>query len=78
MLTDDENIIDIQFAVQYFLSDPADYLFNNRMPDENVRQAAETAFEKWLEKTRWTTCCMRARASGCGSDQVDAGNSGSL
>src|SRR4030067_872325 len=42
MLTDDENIIDIQFAVQYFLSDPADYLFNNRMSDENVRQAPET------------------------------------
>jgi membrane protease subunit HflK len=32
MLTDDENIIDIQFAVQYFLKDPAEYLFNNRMP----------------------------------------------
>jgi membrane protease subunit HflK len=32
MLTDDENIIDIQFAVQYFLKDPADYLFNNRTP----------------------------------------------
>ena len=30
MLTDDENIIDIQFAVQYFLKDPAEYLFNNR------------------------------------------------
>ena len=30
MLTDDENIIDIQFAVQYVLKDPEDYLFNNR------------------------------------------------
>jgi membrane protease subunit HflK len=32
MLTDDENIIDLQFAVQYLLSDPGQYLFNNRQP----------------------------------------------
>ena len=52
MLTDDENIIDIQFAVQYFLSDPAAYLFNNRMPDENVRQAAETAIREVVGKNK--------------------------
>jgi modulator of FtsH protease HflK len=52
MLTDDENIIDIQFAVQFFLSDPADYLFNNRMPDENVRQAAETAIREVVGKNK--------------------------
>lgn len=52
MLTDDENIIDIQFAVQYFLSDPAEYLFNNRMPDENVRQAAETAIREVVGKNK--------------------------
>jgi membrane protease subunit HflK len=46
MLTDDENIIDIQFAVQYTLKDPLDYLFNNRKPDETVLQAAETAFRE--------------------------------
>ena len=52
MLTEDENIIDIQFAVQYFLSDPAEYLFNNRMPDENVRQAAETAIREVVGKSK--------------------------
>ena len=52
MLTDDENIIDIQFAVQYFLRDPGDYLFNNRMPDENVRQAAETAIREVVGKNK--------------------------
>jgi len=52
MLTEDENIIDIQFAVQYFLNDPADYLFNNRMPDENVRQAAETAIREVVGKSK--------------------------
>jgi membrane protease subunit HflK len=46
MLTDDENIIDIQFAVQYTLKDPLAYLFNNRKPDETVLQAAETAFRE--------------------------------
>ena len=52
MLTDDENIIDIQFAVQYFLKDPADYLFNNRAPDENVRHAAETAIREVVGKNK--------------------------
>ncbi|MFA6014840.1 MAG: FtsH protease activity modulator HflK [Gallionellaceae bacterium] len=52
MLTDDENIVDIQFAVQYFLKDPADYLFNNRTPDENVRQAAETAIREVVGKSK--------------------------
>jgi membrane protease subunit HflK len=52
MLTDDENIIDIQFAVQYYLSDPGEYLFNNRMPDENVRQAAETAIREVVGKSK--------------------------
>ncbi|MDP5007640.1 MAG: protease modulator HflK, partial [Glaciimonas sp.] len=33
MLTDDENIIDIQFAVQYKLKSAADWIFNNRDPE---------------------------------------------
>jgi modulator of FtsH protease HflK len=52
MLTGDENIIDIQFAVQYFLKDPAAYLFNNRNPDENVRQAAESAIREVVGKNK--------------------------
>ncbi len=52
MLTADENIIDIQFAVQYFLKEPTDYLFNNRKPDENVRQAAETAIREIVGKNK--------------------------
>ena len=43
MLTDDENIVDVQFAVQYILKSPTDYLFKNRAPDDTVLQAAETA-----------------------------------
>lgn len=52
MLTSDENIIDIQFAVQYYLKDAKDYLFNNRKPDENVRQAAETAIREIVGKNK--------------------------
>jgi membrane protease subunit HflK len=51
MLTDDENIIDIQFAVQYTLKDPEDFLFNNRRTEETVMQAAETAFREIVGKS---------------------------
>ncbi len=43
MLTRDENIIDIQFTVQYRLADARAYLFENRNSDEAVMQAAESA-----------------------------------
>lgn len=52
MLTDDENIIDIQFAVQYILKSPEDYLFNNRSPEDSVLQAAETAIREIVGKNR--------------------------
>ncbi|HYA20848.1 MAG TPA: FtsH protease activity modulator HflK [Burkholderiales bacterium] len=52
MLTDDENIIDIQFAVQYILKNPEDYLFNNRSPDDAVLQAAETAIREIVGKSK--------------------------
>lgn len=43
MLTQDENIVDIRFTVQYRLKDAREYLFENRNPDEAVVQAAESA-----------------------------------
>ena len=46
MLTGDENIIDIQFAVQYTVKDPLDYLFNNKQSDETVLQVAESSFRE--------------------------------
>ncbi|HET8702731.1 MULTISPECIES: FtsH protease activity modulator HflK [Castellaniella] len=48
MLTNDENIVDVQFVVQYrLLPDGAPaYLFNTSQPDESVRQAAETAMRE--------------------------------
>jgi membrane protease subunit HflK len=52
MLTDDENIIDVQFAVQYILKDPVEFLFYNRSPDEAVMQAAETAMREIVGKSK--------------------------
>ncbi|GHU34778.1 protease modulator HflK [Betaproteobacteria bacterium] len=52
MLTDDLNIIDVQFAVQYILKDAVDYAFNNRDPDESVMQAAETAIREIVGKSQ--------------------------
>ncbi len=52
MLTDDENIIDIQFAVQYILNNPENFLFNNRDPDDSVLQAAETAIRQIIGKSK--------------------------
>jgi membrane protease subunit HflK len=46
MLTRDENIVDVQFAVQYRVGNPEAYVFNNLRPDDIVRQAAETAMRE--------------------------------
>ncbi|WP_459614590.1 FtsH protease activity modulator HflK [Bordetella sp. 2513F-2] len=48
MLTTDENIVDMQFVVQYRLGPDGapDYLFKMRDPDDAVRQAAETAMRE--------------------------------
>ncbi|HZZ94443.1 MAG TPA: FtsH protease activity modulator HflK [Usitatibacter sp.] len=52
MLTDDENIVDVQFAVQYTIADPVQYLFNNKSPDDTVMQAAETAIREVVGKSK--------------------------
>ncbi|MBA4742385.1 MAG: FtsH protease activity modulator HflK [Azoarcus sp.] len=51
MLTQDANIVNIQFAVQYILGSPEDYLFNNRFPDDSVIQTAETAMREIVGKS---------------------------
>jgi modulator of FtsH protease HflK len=52
MLTDDENIIDIQFAVQYNLKSAEDYVFNNRRPDQVVAYIAESAIREVVGKSK--------------------------
>jgi membrane protease subunit HflK len=51
MLTQDENIVDIRFTVQYRLKNARDYLFNNRNPDEAVVLASETAVREIIGRS---------------------------
>jgi len=62
MLTDDENIVDVQFAVQYVLKSPTDYLFNSRSPDDSVLQAAETAVREVVGKSSMDFVVFEGRA----------------
>ena len=52
MLTDDENIIDIQFAVQYRLKDASQWVFNLRDQEETVKEVAETAIREIVGKSK--------------------------
>jgi membrane protease subunit HflK len=51
MLTQDENIIDIRFTVQYRLKDARAFLFENRDPEEAVTMAAESAVREIVGRT---------------------------
>jgi membrane protease subunit HflK len=52
MLTQDENIIDIRFTVQFRLKDAKDYLFENRDPDKAVEQASESAVREIVGRSK--------------------------
>ncbi len=46
MLTGDENIVDVQFIVQYQIKDAINYLFNVKDQPETVKNAAEAAMRE--------------------------------
>jgi membrane protease subunit HflK len=52
MLTEDENIVDIQFSVQYKLKDAAAWVFSNRDQDEMLRQVAETSIREVVGRSK--------------------------
>jgi modulator of FtsH protease HflK len=52
MLTDDENIVDIQFAVQYNVKSAEDYVFNVRKPEQTVAFVAETAMREVVGRAK--------------------------
>jgi len=84
MLTDDENIVSIQFAVQWFVKDAEAYLFNNRNPDDSVLQAAETAMREVVGKSKMDFALyegreqVAAQASKLMQDILDRYNTGIL
>jgi membrane protease subunit HflK len=84
MLTQDENIVDVRFVVQYRLKSSADYLFNNRDPDEAVIMAAESAVREVVGKATTNTVLNEKREAIAGDiaksvqAQLDAYKTGIL
>jgi modulator of FtsH protease HflK len=67
MLTGDENIVDINFAVFWVIKDAKAYLFNIRRPDETVKSAAESAMREVIGETP----IAQALAEGRGKIETD-------
>ncbi len=61
MLTEDENILEIKFAVQYRLTDARAYLFETKNPTETVVQAAETAVREVVGKMKMDAAMSEER-----------------
>jgi len=61
MLTQDENIIDIRFTVQYRLKDAKNYLFENRDADKAVEQASESSVREIVGKSKVDSVLYEAR-----------------
>ena len=61
MLTEDENIVDIKFVVQYRLKDAREYLFESRDPDGAVTKAAETAVREVVGKMKMDAALVEER-----------------
>ena len=61
MLTEDENIVEIKFAVQYRLNDARAYLFESRDPAGAVVQAAETAVREVVGKMKMDSALSEER-----------------
>ncbi|CAN5238656.1 FtsH protease activity modulator HflK [soil metagenome] len=61
MLTEDENIVEIKFAVQYRLSDARAYLYESKSPAETVVQVAETAVREVVGKMKMDAALAEER-----------------
>lgn len=51
MLTGDENIVDIEFQVQWQIADIKDFAFNIADPNQSIRKAAESAMREIIART---------------------------
>jgi modulator of FtsH protease HflK len=65
MLTKDENIVEINFTVQYAVVDAQQYLFAATQPDETLKQAAESAVRQVIGRSDMGTIL-----SGLGTEVV--------
>lgn len=63
MLTLDENIVQIEYNVQYLVSDPQAYLFGARDPDDTLKQAAESAVRDVIGSSEMDSVLTGERAA---------------
>ena len=61
MLTGDENIVDVQFSVQYKIKDPVAWVFNNRDQVETIRDSAETVVRELVGQNKMDTVLYTGR-----------------
>ncbi|MCE3284722.1 MAG: rane protease subunit HflK [Steroidobacteraceae bacterium] len=52
MLTSDENLVDINLAVQYRRAEPVAYVFNVRDPDQTLKEVSESAIREIVGRSR--------------------------
>lgn len=62
MLTQDENIVNVQLAVQYRVGDPAAYLFSFRHPDETLKSVTESVLREIVGKRTMDFVLTEGRA----------------
>jgi len=62
MLTDDENIVSVQFAVQYVVTDAQAWIFSNRRPEETAMQVAESAMREVIGRSKMDAILYESRA----------------
>ena len=63
MLTSDENIIVVDLVVQYRKTNPVDYLFNVRDPEETLSEVSESAIREVAGKTDLDFILTEGRSS---------------
>jgi membrane protease subunit HflK len=61
MLTDDENIVDLQFAVQYTVRSAREFAFIVKRPEETAAQAAETAMREIIGRSKMDAILYESR-----------------
>ncbi|MEE8187712.1 MAG: FtsH protease activity modulator HflK, partial [Kiloniellales bacterium] len=63
MVTGDQNIVDIDFTVQWKISDAGNYLFKIRNPEQTVKIVAESAMREIIGRTDIQLALSEARAT---------------
>jgi membrane protease subunit HflK len=69
MLTQDENIVDVEVAVQWRITDPADFIFNVLEPAETLRQVTESSVRRVIGRSKLDFVLTEGRSEIAQSQQ---------